>query len=117
MRNHTWIVTGLALFAMAGCSIEGKWNVTEVTPTAAVRDFDFSVITLQEDGTYYAERNIDGIRTTSGTFRFDGKLLLLNEHNGETLSFDARLSGDGRTIRLEKFWRDQKMKAVLTRKD
>lgn len=111
----TWIVTGLAA-VLCGCTVHGKWNMKEIQPTAAVRDFDFSVITLQEDGTYYAERNDGGIRTTSGTYRFDGRLLVLDEHNGETLTFDASLSGDGRRLVVQKFWRDQKVKAVFARK-
>ncbi len=115
LQRHIFLAT-IALATAAGCTVEGKWNLTEVEPTAAVRDIEFAVITLQKDGTYYAERNENGIHTTSGTYRFDGKLLVLNEHGGETMTFDAELAGDGRTLRLSKFWKDQKVRAEFEKK-
>jgi hypothetical protein len=100
--------------AVGGCSIEGKWNMQKIEPTAAVRDFEFTVLTLQKDGTYYAERT-DVNRTTSGTYTFNGEMLILREHGGEVLTYVARLSPDGKTLELARGWRDRDIEAKFGR--
>jgi hypothetical protein len=74
--------------------MEGKWSLTKVDPTAARRDFAFTSLTLQEDGTYYAEAQEFGeTESVSGTWSFENGVLSLKRQDGEEHTYDAELLG------------------------
>ncbi|HPF37450.1 MAG TPA: lipocalin family protein [Phycisphaerae bacterium] len=107
-------LTGLALM-MTGCSLEGKWSLSDVEPTAARRDFEFESLTLQEDGTFYAEaRGATGIETSSGTYIYDDDTLTLTAHSGEQHAYNARFVTATR-LELQGFWNGQKVYAKFNR--
>jgi hypothetical protein len=107
----------LALFTV-GCSMEGQWSLKEVTPTAAQRDFQYRTLTLQDDGSFYAEASEgEHIRTTSGTYEYDPqkKTLHLEEHDGECHTYDAEFKAAGQELQLAQFWNGGKLEARFER--
>ena len=101
---------------VTGCSVEGTWSLTDVDPTAARRDFEFESMTLQDDGTFYAEsRGPTGIETTSGTYTYDDDTLSLKAHSGERHTYNAKFV-TARQLRLQGFWEGRKVFADFERK-
>lgn len=106
-----------ACLAITGCGIDGTWSLAEVDPTAARRDMEFHSLTLQKDGSFYAEaREVGGIRTTSGTYTFKDDVLNLTAHDGERHTYDAHLKDSGNELELERFWEGRKVKLEYKRK-
>lgn len=117
-RNaRTLALTMFFVPAIVGCSVDGKWSLADVEPTAAIRDFEYQSLTLQKDGTFYAEA-VDGpIQTSSGTYTFkDGTLDLIN-HEGTRHTFDASLADGGNKLCLARMWEGRRLKAVMERKE
>lgn len=133
------VTAGAIVFMLtltAGCSVTGKWSMASVEPEAARRDFEFASLSLQKDGTFYAESQVTvvsqtevkspggdsfysetkegGIRTASGTYTFEDGTLTLAPHGGPPVPYDAVLV-DANRLRLEKFWQGRKVKAVFKR--
>lgn len=103
------------LAVLAGCSVEGKWSLAEVEPTAARRDFEFESLTLQDDGTFYAEsKGPNGVETTSGTYTYDDNTLDLVAHSGERHTYNARFITATR-LELQGFWNGRKVYADFDR--
>jgi len=116
VKNRRAVIVLCGLFLpLAGCGIQGKWALSDVDPTAATRDFEFANLTLQKDGSFYAEeiREGRGIRTSSGTYDFDRGVLRLKSHDGKLVAYDAAVQGN--ELELERFWQGQKIKATFTR--
>jgi hypothetical protein len=142
MRHHPYIL-GLTLpivFGATGCSVVGKWQLSTIDPTAAMRDFEYHAFTLQKDGTFYGEaertevadfsvqagegafraegqHELKGIMTTSGVYRYDERTLTLTPHEGKQVTYEARLIDSGNKLELEKIWKDRKVKAIFQRRD
>ncbi|HWL94228.1 MAG TPA: lipocalin family protein [Phycisphaerae bacterium] len=116
MRGKVFGTTVLGLLVMTtGCSIVGKWTVTDVEPTAAQRDIEFHSLRLDKDGSFYAEaKEGESIKTTSGTYTHKNSVLTLTAHDGERHTYDAELSGD--TLHLESFWEGKKLEVDYKRK-
>jgi len=109
------VLAGLGcLIAVPGCAdISGKWSLAKVDPTAARRDFEYEVLTLQPDGTFYAEAREQGIESTSGTYSFGGGHLALKEHDGERQVYRARFEEGGRELHLARDWEDSELEATM----
>src|SRR5262245_27454379 len=109
-----------ALFVAAGCSVVGKWELASVDPSAARRDFQYETLTLEKDGSFYAESREGaaippGTKTTSGTYRYQDGVLALREHDGEEHTYRAQCpSGD--RMKLKDTWKDRELVAVFERK-
>ncbi len=104
-----------AISLHAGCSIPGKWTLAEVDPTAATRDTEFHSLTLQKDGTFYAEaKEPGGIKTTSGTYTYEHGVLDLKAHDGERHTYDARMLNIN-DLRLATRWQGKKLKLKYDR--
>jgi hypothetical protein len=117
-RRCTALVSLSALALLSGCSVHGKWSLARVDPDAARRDFEFACLTLQRDGTFYAEaREAGGIDTTSGTYTCQDGLLVLRAHDGETDTYESRLAPGGETLELTRHWRDSRVVAYLEREE
>lgn len=107
-------MAGLAL-TLTGCSVQGKWSLADVEPTAARRDFEFESLTLQDDGTFYAEsRGPNGIETSSGTYTYDDDLLDLQAHSGERHTYNAKFITATR-LQLQGFWNGRRVYADFDR--
>jgi hypothetical protein len=118
MRKLAQVLVVLAIpVLLAGCSIHGKWALRDVNPDAARRDFKYEVLTLQNDGSFYAEAKEPSTTTTSGTYTFsDAKHeLVLKEHDGDVRSYDARFESATR-LRLTDTSTDKKIVARFDRK-
>jgi len=122
MRLRTvWIapIAGALMGVTTGCAgIEGEWTLTQVTPTAAQRDFQYRTLDMEKNGTFYAEANENGpVRTVSGTYHFDADAdtLSLQEHDGEQNTYDAEIEFSGRELHLTRFWEGRKVYAVFER--
>ncbi len=124
------------LMFTTGCAITGKWSLASIEPEAARRDFEFASLTLQKDGSFYAESQTTvvshaevqseqgtsfyaearepGIRTASGTYAFQDRSLTLRAHGGLVVSYDAAFESANR-LRLEKYWQGRKVKARFQR--
>ncbi len=114
MRRTLLSLVALGPLLMAGCAITGKWSLATVEPEAARRDFDFGSLTLQKDGSFYAESQKPGIRTTSGTYTFKDRTLALMPHEGPRLIYNAVLP-DANHLRLEKLYDGKKVRTEFTR--
>lgn len=136
MRRMANVFIPVGLLWLTGCSITGKWSLASIEPEAARRDFEFASLTLQKDGSFYAESHTTvvaqaqvqteaggsfhaeakepGIRTTSGTYVFRDGTLTLTTHAGVQVPFDAAVE-DANRLRLEKFWQGRKVKARFNR--
>jgi hypothetical protein len=115
MKRTMKLANAVLLVLLAGCSVEGKWTLTEVDPTAARRDFEYESLTLQEDGTFYAEsRGPTGIETSSGTYTHENGTLNLESHDGERHTYNTRFLTE-RHLRLQGFWNGQKVYAKFER--
>lgn len=118
---HAWkrprMLPALAVLFIGACaSMEGKWSVSHVDPTAARRDFAFDSVTLQQDGTFYAEAHEYGdIVTVSGTWSLNEGILSLEEQDGERHTYDARLVGGGNRMELIRHWNGRRLTATLDR--
>ncbi len=109
-----WLTLLAVPILLTGCGVQGKWSLSQVDPTAARRDFPFEVITLQRDGTFYAEaKNPPG--SVSGTYRYENNTLSLTEHDGTTYTFDATMLTANR-LRLQEPWQDRELKAEFVRR-
>jgi len=116
-KTLTTLVLISAAVVVTGCGVNGKWELSTVDPTAARRDFEFQSLTLQSDGSFYAESSEAGekIRTTSGTYTYQKGTLRLVEHDGEAHSYDAVRQGD--ELVLKQHWHGQPIKAKFVRKE
>lgn len=137
MQRTFSTLMALLLVLMMGCSIRGKWSLASIEPEAARRDFEYSSLTLQKDGSFYAESQTpvvskaqvqvrgdgslyagsekkQGVLTSSGTYRFRDDTLTLIPHDGRPVTYAATFK-DANHLRLEKFWRGQKVKTVFER--
>lgn len=104
-----------AISFQAGCSIPGKWTLAEVDPTAATRDAEFHSLTMQKDGTFYAEaKEPGGIKTTSGTYTYEHGVLDLKAHDGERHTYDAKMLNNN-DLRLATTWQGKKLKLKYDR--
>jgi hypothetical protein len=112
----TLVVSTIAL--TSGCaSIQGKWDLATVEPTAAQRDVEFRSLRLEKDGTFFAEATEGtGIRTTSGTYSYDNGVLHLKAHDGEAQTYDAELEGTGEVLRLANFWQGRRLNLKYERR-
>jgi hypothetical protein len=119
--KRRWSAAALGLgtlIALPGCAdIAGKWSLAEVEPTAARRDFEYEVLTLQPDGTFYAEAREIGTESTSGTYTFGGGHLSLKEHDGERQVYRARFENAGRELHLARDWEDSSLEAMMLKTD
>jgi hypothetical protein len=113
MKTKIWTITiATVTLSIAGChEPAGKWSLASVEPTAAQRDVEFHSLTLQKDGTFYAEaREGAGIESVSGTYYMDNGVLVLTEHDGEVHGYDARFRDGGKELHLANFQDGQKVK-------
>lgn len=115
MRNviKAAALSALALGALTGCGINGKWSLAQVDPTAGWRDVKYNSLALQKDGTFYAEAEGDVAKSTSGTYTFEDNTLTLCSHTGEVDAYDATLNGN--ELRLVRIWNGQKLKTTYER--
>ena len=102
--------------SLAGCGVQGKWTLADVEPTAATRDVQYHNLTLQKDGSFYAEAKEASIDSTSGTYTYEDGVLCLKEQDGERHTYDAKLVS-ATDMRLESFWQGQKLKLKYKRQE
>lgn len=122
MTSHSRIARTFLLFAnvaavaaLTGCSIPGKWTLAKVDPTAATRNAEFHSLTLQKDGSFYAEaKEAGGIKTTSGTYTYKHGVLDLVAHDGERHTYDAKMLNNN-DLRLATTWQGKKLKLKYDR--
>jgi hypothetical protein len=100
-----------------GCAtIEGKWSLTKVDPTAARCDSAFTSLTLQEDGTFYAEAHEFGeTESVSGTWSLENRVLSLEQQEGEQHTCDAETEGTG-ALRPVRHQDGRRVTAVIERR-
>ena len=115
-RLHQVLVLACLASMGGGCAnIHGKWSLANVEPTAARRDFEYTSLTLQKDGTFYGEAQNGSVKSQSGTYSFHDGILDLVAHNGERDTYDAAIRRD--KLMLEQFWKGNKVKAEFIRKE
>jgi len=70
MRKRGLWLPGLML--LAGCGVEGNWELRDVNPPEAIAHFDMTAVTLKPDNTYVARlRKTDRTETARGTYEYD----------------------------------------------
>ena len=93
LKAMIWTAVVLQGIVLTGCSAQGKWSLAEVDPSAFRAQFSPHVLTLQKDGTYYAERPT-GV-TETGHWEWNGPitggLLVLGGRAGESESYNASM--------------------------
>lgn len=135
MKRFAYSIAFINLLVSGGCSIAGKWTLVTVEPEAARRDVEFASLTLQRDGSFYAEAHKDvpgpdvvvvgrdttvvtgtdkgGIQSTSGTYEYKSHTLALQPHDGPVVAYDARLNGA--ELQLERYHGAQRVKCKYKR--
>lgn len=135
MRHAMALLVPLAILGSTGCSIVGKWSMASIEPEAARRDFEFASLTLQKDGSFYAEAQSTvsqaqvqtesggsfyaeskepGVRSASGTYVYKDNTLTLTTHAGVHVPYEAHLTSNN-SLRLDKFWQGRQVKAQFKR--
>jgi hypothetical protein len=114
MRRITVLLVTVGLTALAGCAVAGKWSLAAVEPEAARRDFEYASLTLQEDGSYYAESQTPGVKTMSGTYTYQNSTLTLMPHAGPRVAYHATFK-DANHLRLTKTAGGQEVRTVFAR--
>lgn len=116
MRNRRVIASMLGglLLGMTGCGVQGKWSLSSVEPSAARRDFKYEVLTLEKDGSFYAEAREGGTKTSSGTYRYEHGVLSLREHDGDEHAYDASVGCC--KMKLKQSWQDRQLVAEFEKK-
>ncbi|MCC6312247.1 MAG: hypothetical protein IT345_15225 [Trueperaceae bacterium] len=107
------LVCATALGLAAGC-VHGRWELVEVDPDAARGDVEFQTITLQDDGSYFAQTNDDGVQPASGTYTYSDGVLDLQEKDGDRHSYEAAVVGE--QLHLKRLWEGQKLKMIYERR-
>lgn len=68
-RNGFWL---LCLVPLAGCGLQGNWELRNVTPSEATGHYDIAAATLNPDHTYVARiRKGDRTEISRGTYDYD----------------------------------------------
>ncbi len=93
-RSALAVAACLSLVVVSGCGIEGKWSLQRVKPTAARPNVAYEALTIEQDGTFYAQNQQPGAEAVSGTWVYGDGLLVLRQQNGERLTYGADLRGD-----------------------
>jgi len=122
LHRFSCFALGAALLVpvLAGCSsVVGQWSLKEVEPTAAQRDVQYRTLTLQKNGTFYAEANEGEIKTVSGTYDYNAKTdtITFREHDREQNTYDAQLKDGGQELQLLSFWEGRKLKAIYEKEE
>ncbi len=111
------VAIGAALLVLTGCASHvGTWQLDTIDPADAKGHYQFVNVNLHEDGTYTAERNVDGkMETNRGTYTFgDGKLTFKNAE-GKEVMYDARLIDMNNRMEVKSQSHGQTVTAVMKR--
>lgn len=111
------VALGLSLAALSGCANHvGKWVLDSIDPPDARGHYQLASVTLNEDGTYTAERELDGkTETHTGTYTFEGGKLTFRNADGREISYDARLTHLNRKLEVKTQMKDRLVTAVMKR--
>ncbi len=75
--------------ALTGCSLTGTWSTASVRP--ADERFDLSHVSFDKQGRYTATARYDGTsRTSVGSYRFNGRKLIINPDNGSQRAYACK---------------------------
>lgn len=111
------LTTGLFVLMLSGCGVNGNWSLGTVDPTASRRNVEFHSLTLQKDGTFYAEaKEGSDIKTTSGTYTYRDGILHLTSHDGESHTYDAKVVRSGNNLQLVELADGQRITMTYDRK-
>lgn len=113
-RSAARLAIGVALPGTASGCVCGEWSLSAVEPSAVRRDFRYDVLTLEQDGSFYAETRQPEPKTTSGTYRMEQGMLSLSEHDGRHYTCNAEVSGN--MLKLKQPWKDRERVASFERK-
>lgn len=111
-RPAAALLFAAALALTTGC-VHGHWELTNVRPDAGRGDVDFQTLTLQRDGSYFAQTN-DTAEPVSGTYTYDHGILDLQDTRGERNTYEAKVVG--RELRLQRLWEGQRLVMVYERR-
>ncbi len=91
--KYVFLLPLMSMVALCySCTATGKWTLQTTDPSAVRADFCPHTLTLQEDGTFYADTNKQlrtGVWSWNGSMA-DG-LLVLDERGGGSDSFKASI--------------------------
>ncbi|MBL8880184.1 MAG: response regulator [Phycisphaerales bacterium] len=116
MKNYLLILCATAGSILAiGCGVNGNWSLGTVDPSASRRYVEYHTLTLQKDGTFYAEaKEESGIKTTSGTYTYKDGVLHLVAHDGESHTYDAKVKSSGNHLELRELADGQRITMVFS---
>jgi hypothetical protein len=84
MIKHGYWLVGLLL--LAGCGVEGNWELRDVRPPEGIGSFDIAAVTFKHDNTYVARlRKADHTEISRGTYEYDDwrRVLTMRSHGVE----------------------------------
>lgn len=93
----------LCLGLVAGCSIDGSWKTTKVTPANYTDKFAFSTVDFGKDGMYTATVNYGGRETTThGKYKWDPMRMKLTvmPREGDSREYKGQIMW-GKTLKLQ----------------
>ena len=84
MGKHGFWLAGLLL--LAGCGVEGNWELRDVNPPEGIGHFDIAAATFKPDNTYVARlRKAEHVEISRGTYEYDDwhRKLTMRSHGVE----------------------------------
>ncbi len=102
MKHAPYLVASIGLITLlTGCNISGTWQAIDVSPDDAM--FPLTKMTFDAQGRYTATESTDGqIRTSTGSYTWNGLALKLEPTGGEPRSYPGRTRFDGALVLLHK---------------
>jgi hypothetical protein len=114
MRRLFVLLIPLTLVLATGCSIQGKWTLEKIEPTAGLHEFDYASLTLQKDGSFYGEALNPGVRATAGTYVYKNDTLVLEPYDGPRVAYAAKFR-DANHLKLEQTTENERIEALFQR--
>ena len=117
MRLASTLLVPLALLAVAGCGVQGKWTLESVEPETARDIVTFAKFTLNKDGTFTAEATEGGETVAaSGTYEFADNKLTFTMEDGRKRTYDTDLKCPGNTLHIKSATKDgEEVTAIMRR--
>lgn len=106
-----------AVLLVTGCADHtGKWVLDTIDPPDARGQYQFANITLNKDGTYWAEREVGGkMEKNTGTYTFENGTLAFKNAAGKTITYDAQMMDMNNKMKVMAETHGKKVTAVMKR--
>ena len=104
------LIVAAVVVLTGGCSLTGSWRVVSTSPRD--QTFPFSTVTFAEDRYTATGEDGDDGRTSTGTFRWNGRQLTIHPADGGERVYPGRKTVGGRLV-LRHRYNDAEIEATF----